>query len=81
MALVAFHTSDAETRPGVAKTLRTWWDEPVDLTFRFLDPAGETATLLEAGFEVVARLDRGPGPAEHPSERTALLVERPAPTG
>ena len=77
LALIAFHTSDADVDTGGAVTLSSWWDEPVALTFRYLDPDQETALLLAAGFELVARLDRQAGPGEHASERSYLLVKRP----
>jgi ubiquinone/menaquinone biosynthesis C-methylase UbiE len=74
-ALVAFHVRDAETRAGQERTLTRWWDNEVDLTFRFLDPDEETRTLAEAGLTVTARLDRAPDPrAEHASDRTYLLA-------
>lgn len=78
-ALLAFHTSDADIPPGGSNHLDEWWDHPVDLTFRFLDPEAETAALDRAGLTVTARLDRAPHPGvEHPSRRTYLLVQRPA---
>ncbi|MGS2614987.1 class I SAM-dependent methyltransferase [Micromonospora sp. LZ34] len=77
-ALIAFHTRDAETPPGQARTLTDWWGRPVQLTFRFLDPAAEVAALDRAGLTLTARLDRRPDPArEHPSERCYLLLRRP----
>lgn len=75
-ALVAFHTSDAEVAMGEELVLTSWWDEPVRLTFRYLDPAAEAAALTAAGFTVTARVDRAPGPGEHPSQRSYLLVRR-----
>jgi SAM-dependent methyltransferase len=76
-ALIAFHTSDADTAAGQARTLTEWWDNQVELTFHFLDPAVETAALTRAGLDRVARLDRAPQDgAEHPSERSYLLVRR-----
>jgi SAM-dependent methyltransferase len=78
-ALVAFHTSDTDTRAGQARTLTDWWNHPVELTFRFLDAAVETAALAQAGLDLVARLDRAPHTAvEHPSQRSYLLLRRPA---
>ena len=77
-ALIAFHTRDGATGPGGAVTRTEWKGQPVDLTFRFLDPADEAAALAGAGLELVARLDRGPvGEAEYPSQRSYLLVLRP----
>jgi ubiquinone/menaquinone biosynthesis C-methylase UbiE len=76
-ALVAFHTSDAEVPAGGARTLTDWWGHEVRLDFRFLEPAAEAEALVRAGFELAARLDRGPYPGvEHPSERTYLLARR-----
>lgn len=72
--LLAFHTSDADVPTGGENALTSWWDSPVDLTFRFLDPAAECASLQGAGFELVARLDREPGPDEHRSCRSYLLM-------
>lgn len=62
---------------GSEATPSSWWDEPVALTFRFLDPSAESEALIAAGFELVARLDRAPGPEEHASDRSYLLVQRP----
>lgn len=76
-ALIAFHTSDAETPTGGAITRNDWWDQPVDLTFRFLDPDQEVRALRQAGLHPVGRLDREPVPGlEHPSRRSYLLVRR-----
>ncbi|MER6784763.1 class I SAM-dependent methyltransferase [Streptomyces sp. NPDC000658] len=77
--LVAFHTSDPDLRAGQAAHLDRWWGHRVDLTFRYLDPAAETAALTRAGLALTARLDREPHPGvEHPSRRTYLLARRPA---
>jgi SAM-dependent methyltransferase len=76
-ALIAFHTSDAETPTGGARTRADWWDQPVDLTFHFLDPDQEVRALEVAGLDLVARLDREPVPEhEHPSRRSYLLLRR-----
>lgn len=76
-ALITFHTSDAETSTGDHRELHDWWGNPVDLTFRFLDPDDEVATLTSSGFELTARLDRAPHPGvEHASFRTYLLLRR-----
>lgn len=78
-ALLAFHTSDADTGPGQAKRLTEWWDHPVDLTFRFLDPAAEVTALDRAGLTLAARLDRAHEPGvEHASHRSYLLARRNA---
>lgn len=73
-ALIAFHTSAADVATGDAVTLRQWWGHDVDLTFRYLDPDAEVATLQEAGLSLVARTDREPYPGvEHASRRSYLL--------
>lgn len=69
-ALIAFHTADADARPGDTRHLVTWWDQPVDLTFRFLDPDAETTAAGYAGLRLTARLDRQPVDGEHPSTRS-----------
>lgn len=77
LALVAFHTGDVDTRTGQARKVTDWWGQPVELTFRFLDPADETVALTGAGLDLVARLDRQPQPGvEHPSQRSYLLMRR-----
>ncbi|MET9112934.1 class I SAM-dependent methyltransferase [Streptomyces longwoodensis] len=76
-ALLAFHTSTADARPGESAHFSDWWDHPVDLTFHFLDPATETTSLTDAGLTVTAHLDRAAYPGvEHPSRRSYLLVRR-----
>lgn len=77
-ALVGFHTADETARPGDARHLDLWFDRPVELDFRFLDPAAEVAAAARAGLRLLARLDRAPGPGEHRSSRTYLVLERPA---
>ncbi len=74
-ALVAFHTADTDARPGDARHLTNWWDRPVELTFRFLDPDAEIAAAEREGLRLAARLDRQPVFAEHPSSRSYLLLE------
>lgn len=73
-ALVAFHTSDAETASGRAKKMTEWWGHEVDLTFHFLDPDQEVVVLSGTGLRLVARMDREPGAAEYPSRRSYLLL-------
>jgi len=78
--LVAFHTSDADTRTGTVKTLTQWWGHEVTLNFRYLDPDQELETLAAAGFDLIARLDRAPHEGfEHPSQRFYLLLQRRVP--
>jgi SAM-dependent methyltransferase len=78
-ALVAFHTSDAQTPAGGVQTLTDWWGHNVMLNFRYLDAAEEVELMAAAGLTLVARLDRAPYEAvEHPSRRSYLLVQRAA---
>ena len=74
LAVIAFHTGDAESPTGTERRLHEWWDHDVDLTFRFLSPDTEEAALDRAGLCREARLDRQPGEGEHPSERSYLVV-------
>jgi SAM-dependent methyltransferase len=75
-ALIAFHTGDAETPTGGSRRATELLGQAVDLTFHFLDPAAEADALAAAGLHEVARLDRHPQGAEHPSRRSYLLVRR-----
>jgi SAM-dependent methyltransferase len=78
-ALIAFHTSSAETPTGESMSVTSWWGHDVDLTFRYLNPDYEAQALHDAGLTLVARLDRAPHPGvEHESRRTYLLVRSPA---
>jgi SAM-dependent methyltransferase len=77
-AVIAFHTSAAGVIPGTAVEFSEWWGQPVELTFRYLDPADEVRLLTDAGLRLVDRLDRAPYPGvEHTSRRSYLTVERP----
>jgi SAM-dependent methyltransferase len=69
--LVAFHSGDSVVH------LDSWWDQPVDLDFRFL-PADAVATALQqAHFSIEATVRRAPYPGvEHPSERVYLLARK-----
>ena len=79
--LVGFHVSGQSMvgprGPGEAARIRTWWDQPVDLAFHFLDPAVETASLAAAGWHAAARLEREPMIATEPqTTRCYLLAQR-----
>lgn len=76
-ALIAFHTSDADTPSGQSKLVHEWWGHEVELTFRFLDADAEVQSLSVTGLDLVARLDREPHEGvEHPSRRSYLLVRQ-----
>jgi SAM-dependent methyltransferase len=77
IALIAFHTSDAENRTGESRRIDEWWGHDVELTFHFLDADREVLELREAGLHVIARLDRAPhARVEHESNRSYLFVSR-----
>lgn len=71
LALIAFHCGDTVLH------LETWWDQPVDLDFRFLEVEVVVAALEQAQFSIEATLRRAPYPGvEHPSERAYLLARK-----
>lgn len=71
LVLVGFHCGDSVTH------LDTWWEQPVDLDFRFLQPGAVAGALRQAGFGVEATLSRAPYPdGEHPSERAYILARK-----
>jgi tRNA (Thr-GGU) A37 N-methylase len=73
-ALISFHTADSSTVAGGTVTRTEWWEQPVDLRFRFLDPLQESDALRDAGLDVTVHLDRAPAGSEHPSRRSYLLA-------
>jgi SAM-dependent methyltransferase len=76
-ALIAFHTSDAETPAGASRSTAQMMGHDVELNFRFIDPAAEADLLAAAGLAVTARLERAPHPgSEHASRRSYLLARR-----
>jgi SAM-dependent methyltransferase len=66
--LVAFHTGTE------VRHLDTWYDQPVDLDFRFYEPVTVTSRLEDAGFAIEATFDRAPHP--HESTRRTYLLAR-----
>lgn len=72
-ALVAFHLGDRVVH------LDSWWEQPVELDFRFL-PLGRVVAALEAAqFTIQAVLKRAPYPqVEHPSRRGYVLARKAA---
>lgn len=54
-----------------------WWDMPVVLDSRFLAPDLITRLLAEAGFAVLANLERPPYPDVEYQSRRAYVVARP----
>lgn len=72
--LVAFHTGQE------VRHLDTWWEQEVDLDFRFLEAAAVTGRLERAGFAVEAVLERAAYPEEVDTRRTYVLARRVAHT-
>jgi SAM-dependent methyltransferase len=71
LALVAFHIGDHVVH------LDEWWEQAVDLNFRFLPVEAVTAALNQAHFQVEAVVERAPYPeVEHPSRRAYVLVRK-----
>jgi ubiquinone/menaquinone biosynthesis C-methylase UbiE len=82
--LVGFHVSGQSAvgprGSGEVARVTTWWDQPVDLSFHFLDPSVEIASLEAAGWRLIARLDREPMyDAEPQTHRCYLLLQRRPP--
>jgi ubiquinone/menaquinone biosynthesis C-methylase UbiE len=74
MVLAAFHIGEQVVH------LDTWWDQPVDLDFRFLSIEQVTGALAHAQFTIEAVLQRAPYPGvEHPSQRGYVLARKGAP--
>jgi SAM-dependent methyltransferase len=69
--LVAFHSGDTVVH------LDSWWDQPVELDFRFLQADAVATALRQAQFSIEATVRRSPYPdVEHPSERVYLLARK-----
>ncbi|MEO3765685.1 class I SAM-dependent methyltransferase [Streptomyces sp. B5E4] len=69
--LVSFHVGTE------VRHLDDWWGNPVDVDFRFLEPAAVTALLGAAGFDVEATLERAHYPQEPETTRAYVLARRP----
>jgi hypothetical protein len=68
--LVAFHVGEH------VRHLETWFDEEVDVDFRFLQTEPMARLLESAGFDVEAALERGPYPQEAATQRAYILARR-----
>jgi hypothetical protein len=62
--------------PGEVARITTWWDQPVELAFHFLDPEVEMASLTAAGWVQTARLEREPMTPTEPQTRRCYLLAR-----
>ncbi len=75
--LVSFHVDSAQFATGHVNHLTMWFGQAVELDGYFLAPTEVAADLTDAGFAVVATLERDPDPdIEYPSRRCYLLAER-----
>lgn len=76
--IVGFHVSGdtpvGPRGPGQVAEISTWWDEDVDLSFHFLDPTTEAASLEANGWQTVARLDREPMTETEAQTRRCYLL-------
>lgn len=69
--LVAFHIGDTVVH------LAEWWEEEVDLDFRFWQPEVVATALQQAEFTIEAMVRRAPYlGVEHPSERAYVLARK-----
>lgn len=67
--LVGFHVGDMVVH------LAEWWQQSVDLDFRFLQPETVTTALEQANFSIAALVRRAPYiEVEHHSERAYVLA-------
>lgn len=74
LLLVAFHIGDETVHRDEL------WGEPVDLDFRFYQPATIARLLETAGFAIEATIARAPYTVvEYPSQRAYLLARKPVP--
>jgi SAM-dependent methyltransferase len=70
VAIVSIHVGTE------VRHLDEWWGEPVDLDFRFFEPATITAVLDAAGLTVEATLARAPIPDVETQTHRAYLIAR-----
>lgn len=75
--LLSVHTSALGFPPGSTRRLEEWWGQRVGLDGHFIAAEEVAAGLQQAGFEIAARLERGPSTSrEFPSQRVYLLARR-----
>jgi len=76
LVALAFHVGDEVVHRD------QWWDMPVVLDFRYLDPDVITGMLGDAGFEIVSSKVRPPYPdVEHQSRRAYMVARKADLTG
>lgn len=75
--LLSVHTHAAGFPPGSVRRLEEWWGHRVGLDGHFIAADEVVAGLEGAGFELTAKLERGPSTSrEFPSQRAYLLARR-----
>jgi ubiquinone/menaquinone biosynthesis C-methylase UbiE len=75
--LVAFHVDSPEFAVGDINHLTEWFGHRVELDGDFLSPNGVADALNEAGFTIMAKIERQPiSAAEYPSRRCYILAKR-----
>ena len=67
---LAFHIGDD------VEHLDTWWDMPVVIDFRYLDPGHVQRLLQRANFEIESAVEREPYPEVEYQSRRAYIVAR-----
>ncbi len=73
---LAFHVGEEDLH------LEQWWDMPVVLDFRFLDPAAIQHKLRKAGFEIESAVERDPiHDVEYESRRAYIVARKSDLTG
>jgi ubiquinone/menaquinone biosynthesis C-methylase UbiE len=71
LVLLAFHIGDTVVHRD------EWWQQPVDLDFRFFPVATVTTALTRAQFTIEALVQRAPYPEiEYPSQRAYVLARK-----
>ncbi|MBZ5712374.1 class I SAM-dependent methyltransferase [Nannocystis pusilla] len=77
MLLLSVHTSALGFPSGSIRRLEEWWGRRVGLDGHFIAAEEVAGGLEQAGFEIAARLERGPSTSrEFPSQRVYLLARR-----
>lgn len=77
--LLSVHTSAQDFPAGSTRRMTSWWGHEVVLDGHFIAADEVEAGLTAAGFDLRARLERGPATAhEFPSRRAYLLAGRRA---
>ncbi|MGO8958218.1 MAG: class I SAM-dependent methyltransferase [Streptosporangiaceae bacterium] len=70
LVLVAFHAGTE------VRHLEQWWGQPVDVDFRFFEPAYIADVMEGAGLHAEAQLERASYPQEIQTRRAYLLARR-----